>query len=363
MCGLLYAFRQNGQGASKIILKRFQQQKNRGTEGFGYIAIKDGKIENVARFEEEKKMIKNLEKEKANEILFHHRIPTGTPNFIDMTHPIVVKNKLLKRNYYVIHNGMISNDLELKMEHEKLGFNYTTDMVKKTTYQTKNFDITETKMHLFNDSEVLAIDLALTLENKQKEMKTKGSIAFICLETDKRNNIKKIHYGHNTQNPLVLEKNNDLFVLKSEGSGITIETDVLTTIDYKTKEIAYNDMDIGIKVISTIGRGVKYGGRQKWEDDTDFEEQYENTRQTIGFDTGTADDYYQGLQDEVDDLIKKKIEITLEIQDVRNSVELGVVDETCVETANFFETAETQLEDIIDSIDELEKEIEISNTF
>lgn len=365
MCGLLYAFKQNGQSASKTVLKRFQQQKDRGTQGFGYITIKDGKIGEVARFEKEKSMIESLEKEKANEILFHHRIPTGTPNFIDMTHPIVVKNKILKRNYYVIHNGMISNDLELKMEHERLGFNYTTDMVKKTTYQTKNFDITEKEEHLFNDSEVLAIDLALMLEDKQTEMRSKGSIAFICFETDKRNNIKKIHYGHNTQNPLVLEDNKDLFVLKSEGSGLQVNTDVLITIDYKTKKITQNNMDIGLKAPITSYQNGRYD-RESELDDDEWERQYEYGRLagSVGSkEHNTAEHYYQSLQEEVEDLERKKKEIKLEMTNVRNSIESGVVDETDFEVSNFFETAETQLEDIIDSIDELEKEIELNMSF
>jgi hypothetical protein len=69
-----------------------------------------------------------------------------------------VSNKMLKFDYYVVHNGMISNDEELKKEHEKLGFAYTTKCME---YQSKFYNkffikcLSLNSLFKFSDSELL----------------------------------------------------------------------------------------------------------------------------------------------------------------------------------------------------------------
>lgn len=245
MCGILYVKRKSKEKASRTLVKRFHHQSHRGKQGFGYISINKGKIKNLFRFEEEKDLLESLRDETSDEILMHHRFPTSTPNIAEVAHPISVKNKSLKSNYYVIHNGVLQNEDELKLKHEELGFNYTTFVVKRETLEINKKQIVTKEETFFNDSESFAIDLALFLEGKQKDIESIGTISFICLETDKKNNIKNIHYGHNTGNPLVLEENENMFVLKSEGNGKKLESDILMTLDYKTGKIVENNIDIG----------------------------------------------------------------------------------------------------------------------
>ncbi len=244
MCGIVYVKREDAY-AQKTVVKRFNKQRSRGLMGFGYITVEKGKVEHLKRFETEKEMIKSIKQETAKEILFHHRTPTSTPNISETNHPILVENNLLEHKYYVIHNGMIGNDLELQSKHADLGFEYTTEMTEDSVYKTKKREIVQTSSVVFNDSEVFAIDLALYLEGLNDKIESMGSIAFICIETDKKDNILKIHYGRNEKNPLVIEEARDMFILKSEGGGTSIKEDVLYSYDYNGKTLIEKEVNIG----------------------------------------------------------------------------------------------------------------------
>lgn len=246
MCGIVYAKRNDSKPVQKSLLKRYRNQSKRGTSGFGYIAVKDGRVTGVKRSTTENAITKMLRDEDSDEILFHHRLPTSTPNLRDCSHPIVVKNDLLKYDYYFVHNGVISNEDKLRADHEDLGFEYTTIVEKITTVRTQN-ETNEVIEEYFNDSEAAAIDLALTLEGVQTEMQARGSIAFICLQTDKEGNIINIFYGRNTGNPLVVErdKGSKLFFLKSEGHGHTLDPDKVVQVCYDSGDVHVIDMKVG----------------------------------------------------------------------------------------------------------------------
>ena len=208
MCGIIFVERKNGSSANSMVLKRFEKQRSRGTEGFGYAAIKNGKVKHTIRAEDEKDIVPKLAKEKETTILFHHRYPTSTPNMEEATHPIYVSNQSLKYDYYIVHNGIISNPDELKKSHLKLGFIYTTRIVTKTeTIKTVY------SQECYNDSEAFAIDFALSLENS-KEIKSSGSIAFIALQVNKINKtVENIYYGRNHGNTLHIEEDKTFFAL------------------------------------------------------------------------------------------------------------------------------------------------------
>lgn len=240
MCGIIFSKRFDGKLARKLINKRFSTQKTRGREGFGFVEINNGVVGEEFRSEDEEDIEIYLKGSQSDEILFHHRFPTSTPNFVEATHPIRVRNKLLKYDYYVVHNGMISNDFELKQKHNTLGFKYNTEMCKK--FITSNNIYTES---MWNDSEALAIDFALALE-MGKEMESKGSIAIIALQFDKKT--KKavaLYYGRNLGNPLKQEYNDAFFCLSSE-TGTIIKHNILFRYDYLTNAITEKDMKIGI---------------------------------------------------------------------------------------------------------------------
>lgn len=249
MCGILFGFRR-GHRVSKALIKRYEKQKSRGTRGFGYIALEKGKIKNVERAEFETGIMATLRDENANEILFHHRTPTSTPNWKETTHPLVVKNKMLAYDYYVIHNGVLQNEDELKEAHEKLGFVYTTAYKEKSILQfLHSTRETETSKEGFNDSEAFAIDLALYLDGHSKHLDSIGTIAFIAFKTDKKGNVKAIIYGHNDGNPLVVEdttgNKEGMFFIKSEGSGIDVPVDKIYVLDYPSFKVTIIDEKVG----------------------------------------------------------------------------------------------------------------------
>ena len=239
MCGIIHVKRKQGILANKSVIKRYLKQKNRGTEGFGFIEIKNGLVVGGKRSEGEKEILKALEESTADEILFHHRMPTSTPNFIESTHPIVVKHKSLKYHYYVVHNGIISNDKDLKKLHVGEGFRYTT-AIKEQWITKGNVYSNE----IFNDSEALAIDIAKSIENKTA-MESRGSIAVIALQVDKKTKeAVALYYGRNYGNPLKVELGKDLFGISSE-SGKDLKSDTLYRYDYITDEITKEEKDIG----------------------------------------------------------------------------------------------------------------------
>lgn len=218
MCGIIYAKNLKGQPARDMILQQYHKQRTRGTDGFGYVSI--AKPAKVVYKTKEESMLKTLKKEKGNEILFHHRKPTSTDNVLNACHPFKVKGKSGK-TYYIVHNGIIHNDSELKVDHNSQGLNYRSDQ----------------KDGRFNDSESLAHDIMLYLEKKQEKLEAIGSIAFIAAEYSAKGNPTKIHWYHNcSASPLNAKFNKDKSIqISSEGPGHPVNTNILFTHSFRTK--------------------------------------------------------------------------------------------------------------------------------
>lgn len=241
MCGLLFVHKKEGD-VSRIIEKRYRAQKGRGSQGFGFIVIDEGKIQEWSRSETEKEILELLRvAPKGNTILFHHRMPTSTPNYEEATHPIKVSNPLLDHEYFVIHNGMITNDEVLKEKHEELGFVYTTQINKVSRTATR--DIVTSSC--FNDSEALAIELAMVADGKKKECQAKGSIAFIMLQVKKGTDmIENVYFGRNHANPLKFNTQKEFFSLTSEGHGSDVSPNILHRFNLKDNKFYELDLTL-----------------------------------------------------------------------------------------------------------------------
>ncbi len=233
MCGIIYVKRLDGKRASRMINKRYRNQKSRGKEGFGYVAIDDGYVTNFVKAEEEKQIMDAVLKESVNEILFHHRYPTSTPNYWQCAHPILVTHPSLKHNYYVVHNGVITNEDVLHDKHMTEGFIYNTKVVQKVT-DCWGTVIEDT--YRFNDSEALAIELAKDLDGEQKGIdQVRGTIAFIALQVNKETKqTTKIFFGRNFGNPLKIDIDENYICLSSEGKGVDAKEHELHAIDLVT---------------------------------------------------------------------------------------------------------------------------------
>lgn len=261
MCGLGFVIRFDGYSARKKIRKIYFAQKSRGTSGYGYVSVEDGKVTPVARATYEKDIMELLDKEESSTILFHHRTPTSTPNIVESTHPIVVSNPLLGHDYYVIHNGVITNTEKLKAKHEKDGFSYTTELKKVWLTPANKYYEAEV---VWNDSESLAIEAALAIEGLQDGITTEGSVAFIAYQVEKGSQkLLNVFYGRNYSNPLTYTKTNALFYLASEGGSERVDTEKLYKFDYLRREITDKFMRIGDKNMP-----ARSGFEDRFRDDT-----------------------------------------------------------------------------------------------
>lgn len=242
MCGIAYVYTAKGR-ASKLAFQRYIQQKKRGSEGYGAVCVSHRIVNKVYRSEQEEG-IKSILGNKSDMILFHHRRPTSTPNFEECTHPIFVSNELLEYDYYVTHNGVISNALELKTRFNKLGFNYLTEV--EEVYKTRNNKTYTTKIIKFNDSESLAIDLAIAIEEGKKSLDSKGTIAFVAMQVNKESKVvENIFYGRNLNSPLVVQKKDGNIIIASEGEGDIVAMHTLFCFDTSTKIITSTKLDVG----------------------------------------------------------------------------------------------------------------------
>jgi len=291
MCGLAYVRRLDKKPAYKSLWKRYKHQRERGQSGFGYVAI--GAQCTTRRTEGEKEIERHLAKETSHEILFHHRLPTSTPNLAEMAHPIEIRNALLKYTYLVAHNGIVTNDEELKQEYERLGFQYTTAMAKKYVTREKTY-----KADMWNDSETFAISLALAIEGKKKKVEARGSSAFIALQVDRKNAPLALYFGRNDGNPLYSNQQKGVLIsLTSEGSGVLITPHTLYRYDYKANATTEKEMEVGNKDYNYYI--PSYYNTQS----IGFQNEYVNDLEEDDF-----DDWYLQLLDE-----KRELEETLRI--------------------------------------------------
>jgi predicted glutamine amidotransferase len=276
MCGIVVVKRADGKAAQKQTLKRYRKQKARGSDGFGFITIDEsGKVTRFKRFMSEKETQASLSTMQESFVLFHHRYPTSTPNLPEAAHPIKVSHKELKYDYYVMHNGIISNDWSLKQDHAKLGYKYTTEI--QTEFRTASgrvfYGDTE-----FNDSEALAIELARNIEGLQDATMAKGQIAYVVLQVEKAS--KKainLFFGTNGGNPLTISQQPNGIVIASQG-GTPILANACYTLDMATNELGRAAWVVLIPYeTSTTGytRGYEYAGGNSsagfdWRDDKSY---------------------------------------------------------------------------------------------
>ncbi len=231
MCGIIGILRkkETKKGNTQVaeaVQEIFEDQASRGTQGFGIT-----KIENKGTILTKRKtqllsalLDLRLDCGGAKGIVMHHRQPTSSPNKLSQTHPIFVSNPLLQNDYLVVHNGVMQNEDERKVEHEKLGFKYTTQLAGKE----KGFP------NDFNDSEAIAIDFAMAIEELEQIIMSRGSAALIAIQLDKNTGkALKIHLWRGT-NPLNYLETEEAFFFSSTGPGEALRTETLLTIDIET---------------------------------------------------------------------------------------------------------------------------------
>lgn len=262
MCGIVFVKNKRGENVAKDVIRRYENQKKRGSQGFGYVAVKNGEVVSYQRARYFSEIKSLLEKEDADEILFHHRNPTSTENLVGTAHPFFISHDSLKYNYYVVHNGVITNSYRLKNEHNNLGIPYLTEHCDisgvKFPLQPSFTELTY-KNSKHNDSESLAIELALFMEGKKESIDADGASALIAYQVNKTTcKIEALIWGRNSGRPLVMEtlskkqrkkankgKIKDILCLKSEGHGETVPVNALYVHDYEFNQTSYFVRNIG----------------------------------------------------------------------------------------------------------------------
>ncbi|HUS48684.1 MAG TPA: class II glutamine amidotransferase [Candidatus Paceibacterota bacterium] len=228
MCGILLGLNINNNKdfVNEDVINIYQDQYARGQEGFGMMVINDDFTYKVLRSTEPLKFLFDMYNYKSKMIIAHHRRPTSSENKISQTHPIQVSHASLDFDWFLFHNGMITNHKERKAKHEEyLKIKYSTERTRSENYNAT------VKEH--NDSEALAIDLARYLEGHTKEIKTEGYAAFIMVKTHKiSKKVERIYYGTDL-NPLKMAKNRNIIRISSEGPGNEVKKDIIYNFDLK----------------------------------------------------------------------------------------------------------------------------------
>lgn len=250
MCGILFARSLNGSKVQKAIKRRFQQQKTRGTQGFGYVTIDMGLVQGVERSAHEGGIMEALRHENAPAILFHHRTPTSVSNYKETTHPFFISDDRFKYDYYVVHNGSVQNWQTIYEKYKTQGFVFRTEVHKNQTisFPNQGNKVTQLENKIeINDSETLAYDLAHYFEGMSTKLESRGAIAFVALQVDKKSGqIYQLIWGRNEGNPLRVEKDKTLFCLRSEGKGTEeVPVDTFHYMDYVTGEITTEKDNVG----------------------------------------------------------------------------------------------------------------------
>lgn len=246
MCGLAFVATKKQKQTGKRVYDLYAKQKSRGKDGFGYITIQDGKLTGVHRALNEDSIKETIFNETAEMILFHHRFPTSTPNTKGTTHPIFVSNDELEYDYYVMHNGVISNHKVLHDKHVELGYKYTTEYEEQTFAKYKDSDVFEyitNGVTKYNDSECLAIEIARYFETKSDCIDITGAAAVMGVVLKKgTDEVIDVFYGQNFGRSLARQDRKGWTLIASEGPGKEVKQMSFFHINPKTFETFESEM-------------------------------------------------------------------------------------------------------------------------
>lgn len=247
--------------ANGWLVNTFEDQHSRGMEGFGLIRISpEGKVE-IDRACEPAKFMIDLYRKESSMMIAHHRKPTSTPNKMSQTHPMMINCGDLAFNYAIVHNGVVSNDNELKKEHEGLGYVYQTDMTESspaTGYRT---------VGKFNDSESFAIEVARYIEKKTTVMGARGSCAFIAVQMTKEGKAVQVFFGR-SEGVLKMSQTRNKLCVSSEGEGQEIPDATMYSFNLKDPNMKLDKREFVVAKWSSRAPVTTHQHNFRGEDDT-----------------------------------------------------------------------------------------------
>lgn len=316
---------------NKKILKQYLRQRNRGTMGFGVYDIKNKQL---VKETTEAKIKKWVNKHNSPELLFHHRIPTSTPNVQNAAHPFSTKDYFDDKEYILIHNGVMRNEDELARKHDEMGIRYSSVQENGR----------------FNDSEALLWDVALYLHGDQEKAQAVGTMAWICLEKDKNDPSKNnLFYYRNSGNPLFINNNKKTFMLSSEkieGNFDMVVQDKLYRYNYGTDQTTTKDLVMPTYFYTAPSRTWN----QLNEQENSRREAYEDEQRKYGGYGEETDDSLDYISTHIPDfqkleLLKKLKDRTQFVIDVKELTHKYLMDATLNAKPGYYELAVMALED------------------
>ncbi len=259
MCGITANF-----GGTPIddAVKMYRKQRDRGNEGFGFLALKDARIVSFERSTHEHQILNALEGVRTLEpdtILFHHRYPTSTINIKECAHPLPLKKKGWKNNYYFIHNGVVSGQDEDAIH--KAGYEMKSRVSEIKYYRAGDTTYEQIVDSEVNDSEYLGYYVASLLEGERKDIPMSGAIAAFMLQENKKTGLCTLYVMRNFMNPICAwrdkEKGTHTFQLASEGKGPQVEPNMIHRFNWKTLALEpFHKVDIGKSFGGLSGYGM-----------------------------------------------------------------------------------------------------------
>jgi glucosamine--fructose-6-phosphate aminotransferase (isomerizing) len=180
MCGILGVAVSESKGVHKRLKAIYKNQETRGRQGGG-IALMRGHTIQRLRNQNPANTLKEFASwqgfKDGDLILFHHRLPTSTPNKSVLNHPIANEDKTI----YLIHNGYITNDGEL---FKKLRKTHQFETTFKKKGKDRIITDTEVMVHILEE-ELRDSDLETAFYNMAKRVEGYFAIAVLIKGYDK----------------------------------------------------------------------------------------------------------------------------------------------------------------------------------
>jgi len=190
MCGIIGVKVVKAKKIRKNIKRIYRHQAHRGTDGYGIaIGVNGGIVRHRSKGEGEIFNPSNWRGIKNGaSVLFHHRIPTSTPNLPACNHPIMNE----KMTMALVHNGMVSQHVGIWDDLEKAGHKFETEITYNAVEGGKRCTYSE-----ITDSEVLVHLLEGYKDFEEGVKKLEDTIGYFSAFALIRKNDDKIYLYSN----------------------------------------------------------------------------------------------------------------------------------------------------------------------
>ncbi len=251
MCGIIAT---TGPDCLSDALRQYEAQQSRGSEGFGFIALRQGKrvaFERATNGKSIRALMLSVADAKPDTVLFHHRYPTSTINVLNAAHPLPISKKGWAHRYWILHNGVVRG--EDKREIAKDGYTPKSTVEEITYYRAGGRIYEKVEDTTVNDSEYLGYYIASFLEGQREDIPMTGSIACFVVQEHKKTGVCEVYAMRNYSNPIKIrrttpKKGQATFMMASDiaKDSAMLEANIIWKLDQRTRTLSvHQDAKIG----------------------------------------------------------------------------------------------------------------------